>query len=162
MIATDGQWGLQSLWCVRGQRTAVRPRPLEIMLEENETWSFEVGGPEVFALNDIYREIAVAVGKAGKPLLHLPIWYGRILAAGFEWAARRGILPDPLLTRDQLGSLSRDSVADVSETERVFGGPWRSFREGIREYLPGGRRHDPRAGIGSEIHLEHVALLRVR
>ncbi len=124
--------------------------------------SFEVGGPEAFALNDIYREIAAAVGKPGKPLLHLPIWYGRILAALFEWAARRGILHDPPLTGDQLASLSRDSVADVSETERVFGGPWKPFREGIREYLPGGRHHDPRAGIGSEVHLEHVALLRVR
>ncbi len=46
MIATDGQWGLRSLWWVRG-RTAVRPRTLEIVLEENETWSFEVGGPRV-------------------------------------------------------------------------------------------------------------------
>lgn len=47
MIATDGQWGLQSLWWVRGRRSAVRPRTLEIVLEENETWSFEVGGPRV-------------------------------------------------------------------------------------------------------------------
>jgi uncharacterized protein YbjT (DUF2867 family) len=124
--------------------------------------SFEVGGPEVFSLNDIYREIAAAVGKPGKPLFHFPIWYGRLLATGFEWAARHGILPDPPLTRDQLLSLSRDSVADVSATELVFGGPWRPFREGIREYLQGGRRHDPRNGIGSEIHLERVSLLRVR
>jgi uncharacterized protein YbjT (DUF2867 family) len=133
-------------------------------LEKPETagMTFEVGGPEIFALNDIYREIAAAVGKAGKPLFHFPIWYGRLLAAGFEWAARRGILPDPPLTGDQLLSLTRDSVADVSAADRVFGGPWRPFREGIREYLQSGRRHDPRNGIGSEIHLERVPLLRVR
>ena len=133
-------------------------------LEKPETAgkTFEVGGPEIFALNDIYREIAAAVGKPGKPLFHFPIWYGRLLAAGFEWAARRGILPDPPLTRDQLLSLTRDSVADVSATELAFGGPWRPFPAGIREYLQGGRRHDPRAGIGSEIHLERVSLLRVR
>jgi uncharacterized protein YbjT (DUF2867 family) len=133
-------------------------------LEKPETAGkgFEVGGPETFALNAIYREIASAVGKPGKPLVHFPLWYGRLLATGFEWAARRGFLPSPPLTRDQLASLSRDSVADVSATEEAFGGPWRPFREGIREYLEGGRRHDPRNGIGSEIHLERVSLLRVR
>ncbi len=46
MIATDELWGLESLgW---GRRSAaVRPRPFEITLEENETWSFEARGPEV-------------------------------------------------------------------------------------------------------------------
>jgi uncharacterized protein YbjT (DUF2867 family) len=133
-------------------------------LEKPETAGkiFEVGGPEVFALNDIYREIAAAVGKPGKPLVHLPLWYGRILAAGFEWAAHRGFLSDPPLTRDQLASLSRDNAADTSETDRVFGGPWRPFRAGIRLYLQSGRRHDPRAGIGSEVELEHVSVLRIR
>lgn len=123
---------------------------------------FPLGGPEIFTLNDIYREIAAAIGKAGKPLVHLPIWYGRILAAGFEWAARRGILADPPLTRDQLASLERDNVADIAETDRVFGGPWRPFPAGIREYLNGGRRHDPRAGIGTEVELDRVSALRVR
>ena len=55
-------------------------------LEKPETIgkAFEVGGPQVFTLNDVYREIAAAVGKPGKPLVHLPLWYGRILATGFE------------------------------------------------------------------------------
>lgn len=132
-------------------------------LEKPETIGrrFDVGGPEVFTLNDIYREIAAAVGKPGKPLVHLPLWYGRILASGFEWAARRGLLPSPPLTRDQLRSLSRDNAADVSETVAAFGGDWRRFAPGIREYLSAGR-HDPRSGFGGEVELERRALLRVR
>jgi NADH dehydrogenase len=132
-------------------------------LEKPETVgrSFEVGGPQVFTLDDIYREIAAAVGKPGKPLIHFPLWYGRILAGGFEWLARRGVLRDPPLTRDQLRSLSRDNAADVSQTLAVFGGEWKAFRPGIREYLSTGR-HDPRSGIGEEVELEPRAVLRIR
>jgi uncharacterized protein YbjT (DUF2867 family) len=124
--------------------------------------AFEVGGPDVFTLNDIYREIAAAIGKARKPLVHFPVWWGRFLAGRFEWAARKGWLADPPLTRDQLKSLERDNVADISETEAVFGGPWRPFRSGIREYLPSGRKHDPRAGTGEEVALEPVRVIRIR
>jgi uncharacterized protein YbjT (DUF2867 family) len=132
-------------------------------LEKPETigQSYEVGGPEVFTLNQIYGEIATALGRAGKPLLHLPLWYGRILASAFEWMARRGIFGDPPLTRDQLRSLSRDNAADVSGTVAVFGPEWRRFGPGIREYLYNGR-HDPRSGIGEEVELERRANLRIR
>jgi uncharacterized protein YbjT (DUF2867 family) len=123
--------------------------------------SFEVGGPEVFILDDVYREIAAAVGKPGKPLLHFPLWYGRLLATGFEWLARRGLFRDPPLTRDQLRSLGRDNAADVSVTVETFGGEWRRFRPGIREYLSTGL-HDPRSGIGRDVEIERRALLRVR
>jgi len=123
--------------------------------------AFEVGGPDVLTLNDIYREIAAAVGKPGKPLLHLPLWYGRVLAGGFEWLARRGVFADPPLTRDQLKSLGRDNAADVSATVALFGGEWKRFRAGIREYLSTGR-HDPRSGIGGEVQLEPRAVLRIR
>ncbi len=133
-------------------------------LEKPETTgrTFEVGGPQIFTLNEIYREIAMAVGKPRKPLLHLPLWWGRLLAGRFEWAARKGWLADPPLTRDQLKSLSRDNVADISETLAVFGGEWREFRPAIREYVGTGRRHDPRSGTGTEVNLEPVRTLRVR
>jgi NADH dehydrogenase len=132
-------------------------------LEKPETVgkSFEVGGPQVFTLNDIYREIAAAVGKPGKRLVHFPLWYGRILAGVFEWLARRGVFQDPPLTRDQLRSLSCDNAADVSQTVTVFGGHWKAFRPGIREYLSTGR-HDPRSGIGEEVELESRSVLRIR
>jgi NADH dehydrogenase len=124
--------------------------------------AFEVGGPDVLTLNEIYREIATVLGKRNKPLVHLPLWWGRILAGFFESLARRGWIPAPPLTRDQLKSLSRDNVADVSETVAVFDGEWYEFRAGIREYLFGGMKHDPRAGFGSEVEIEPVKVLRIR
>ena len=133
-------------------------------LEKPETaeQTFEVGGPQTFTLNELYREIAAAVGKPRKPLVHFPLWWGRFLAGRFEWLARRGWIADPPLTRDQLLSLSRDNTADVSRTLAVFGESWRDFRGGIREYLSGGRKHDPRSGVGDEAELEPVRVLRIR
>ena len=133
-------------------------------LEKPETirQTYEVGGPQTFNLDELYREIAIAVGKADKPLLHFPLWWGRLLAFGFEWLARRGVIEFPPLTRDQLRSLSRDNTADISETLRVFGGEWKALRPGLREYLSGSTRHDPRSGLGGETDLEPVKVLRIR
>jgi uncharacterized protein YbjT (DUF2867 family) len=132
-------------------------------LEKPETRGkvYEVGGPEIFTLNQIYREIAVAVGKPRKPMIHFPVWYGRLLARGFETLARWGLFADPPLTRDQLKSLSRDNVGDVTETLATFGGEWKRFAPGIREYLSNGR-HDPRHGTGEEVEIERRAVLRIR
>ena len=133
-------------------------------LEKPETIgkAYEVGGPETFTLNDLYREIAAAVGKGRKRLVHFPLWWGRFLAARFESLARRGWIDVPPLTRDQLKSLSRDNTGDTSETVRVFGGEWRALRPGIREYLGSGKFHDPRSGTGSEADLEPVKVIRIR
>ncbi len=142
-------------------RDVTRVFAAALAMPETAGRTFEVGGPEVLTLNDVYREIAAAVGKPGKRLVHFPLWYGRLLAGMFEALARRGLLDAPPLTRDQLRSLSRDNVADVSDTVATFGGEWRRFRPGIREYLSNGR-HDPRSGIGEEVELERRAVLRVR
>jgi hypothetical protein len=83
------------------------------------------------------------------------------MARGFEFAARRGWLDAPPLTRDQLASLAVDNVADLTETDRVFGANTRVFAAGIREYLDAGR-HDPRHGIGGEAEIEPVAVLRLQ
>jgi NADH dehydrogenase len=122
---------------------------------------YEVGGPQTFTLNEIYREIAAAVGKPGKPLVHMPLWWGRFLAARFEAAARRGFMDAPPLTRDQLKSLAADNTGDTAPTLAAFGGTWRELRPGIREYL-GGRRANTRAAIGEEVHLERVDVIRIR
>jgi NADH dehydrogenase len=133
-------------------------------LEKPETIgkTFEVGGPDILTLNEIYREIATVLGKRRKPLVHLPLWWGRLLARLFESLARRRWISQPPLTRDQLKSLSRDNVGDVSETVAVFDGEWREFRAGLSEYLTGGMEHDPRSGFGSEVDLEPVKVLRIR
>jgi NADH dehydrogenase len=123
---------------------------------------FEVGGPQTFTLNEIDREIAAAVGKPRKPLVHFPLWWGRFLAGRFEWLARKGWIDAPALTRDQLRSLERDNAADIAPTVAVFSGPWRNFRPGIREYLAGAKKHNPKFGMGSEADLEPVRVLRIR
>ncbi len=103
--------------------------------------AFEVGGPDVLTMNQMIREIAVALGKTGKPLLHLPLWYARLLATAFRF------LPHPPLTHDQLNSLTVDNVGDTEPTRAVFGGTLRSFAPGIREYVRPRSRHDPMMGI---------------
>jgi len=133
-------------------------------LEKPETIgkAFEVGGPETFTLDEMNREIALAVGKRRKPLVHFPLWWGRFLAGRFEWLAKKGWIDSPPVTRDQLRSLSRDNTADTSPTVAVFGGEWKSFRAGIHEYLHGAMRHDPKTGIGDSVELEPVRTLRIR
>lgn len=133
-------------------------------LEKPETIgrTFEVGGPGVLTLNEVYREIAAAIGKPRKPLLHLPLWWGKLLARVFESLARRGLIDAPPLTRDELKSLSRDNAADVSETVATFDGEWKEFRPGLQEYLTGGVKHDPRSGFGDEVDLEPVKVMRIR
>jgi uncharacterized protein YbjT (DUF2867 family) len=133
-------------------------------LEKPETigGTFELGGPDILTLDEIYREIATVLGKRRKPLLHFPIWWGWFLARTFESLARRGWIDAPPLTRDQLKSLSRDNVADVAQTLAVFDGDWRELRDGLREYLTGGMKHDPRSGFGREVELDKVKVLRIR
>lgn len=107
---------------------------------------FEVGGPETFTMDEIDREIAAALGKPGKPLVHFPVWVGSLLAAATS-IAPSWIFPKPLLTRDQLRSLSQDNVGDTSAAVAVFGPIERDFRTGIREYVRPKSRHDPTIGI---------------
>jgi uncharacterized protein YbjT (DUF2867 family) len=123
--------------------------------------AYEVGGPEIFTLDGIYREIAAAVGKPGKRLVHFPLWYGRLLARLFEGLSRLGVFEHPPLTRDQLKSLERDNAADTAATVAEFPGEWKRFRPGIRTYLSNGR-HDPRSGIGEDVELERRSVLRIR
>ncbi len=103
--------------------------------------TFEVGGPETLTMDEIYREIAGALGKPRKPLVHFPLWYGRILAAVMA------VLPDPPLTADQLRSLSRDNVGDTTATSALLGSPTTRFAEGIRAYVRPKSHRDGRIGI---------------
>lgn len=112
-------------------------------LEKPETAgrSFELGGPETLSMDAIYREIAAALGRPGKPLVHLPLWYGRMLAAGMA------VLPRPPLTLDQLKSLARDNVGDTGPTAETFGAPSVRLADGIREYIRPRSHRDSRIGI---------------
>jgi len=94
MIATDRLWGLDGLRWVLGWRGAVPPRPIEIMLEEDEAWSFEVGGPGV-ELVCLSGEVWVTV--EGDPQDH-------VLAAGATFSTGgRGRLAMMALRPARLG-----------------------------------------------------------
>jgi NADH dehydrogenase len=112
-------------------------------LEKPETirQTYEVGGPEVFTFEEIAREIASALGKPGKRIVHVPVGLARFAAS---FAER---LTAPPLTRDQLASLSVDNVADTAGARVAFGDTWAGFRAGIREYVHPRGRHDPMIGI---------------
>ena len=82
--------------------------------------------------------------------------------AVFEWLARRGVLADPPLTRDQLRrASSRDNVGDVSATVAAF-----------RRRLEALRSRDPRLplerpprsplGFGDDVELERRSVIRIR
>ena len=103
--------------------------------------SFELGGPETLTFDEICRAIAEAVGKPDKPIVHLPLWWGRTLAV------LMAILPEPPLTLDQLRSLGRDNVGDVSSTAAVFGAPAETLSAGMREYVRPNLRRDSLVGI---------------
>jgi hypothetical protein len=74
-------------------------------------------------------------------LIHVPVACGKILAGLLSF------LPDPPLTLDQLRSLSRDNIADVSSSVAVFGAPVTTLHSGIREYVRPESRRDSLVGI---------------
>jgi NADH dehydrogenase len=69
--------------------------------------SYEICGPTVYTLGELVAFAARAAGHP-RPVLGLPTHLATIMAAAFEW------LPGPtLLSRDNLRSLSVDSIASV-------------------------------------------------
>ena len=56
----------------------------------------------------------------------------------------------------------RARAAETAETVRVFDGEWKRLRPGLREYIHGAMKHDPRFGLGTEVDLEPVKVLRIR
>jgi uncharacterized protein YbjT (DUF2867 family) len=127
--------------------------------EETRSASFDLGGPETFTLNALYGEVGRLLGSR-KTLVHLPTWWGRLIAIASEGAYRAHVLPAPLLTLDQLRSLAGDNVGDPASSRRVFGETWIPLREGLREYLEH-LPHDERHGIGREIG-ERPSVLRLK
>lgn len=67
---------------------------------------YELGGPEILTLRDIFDLIARYTGKK-RPYLPLPFWLAKLEALFL------GLLPNPVLTVDQVRLLQSDSV--VSE-----------------------------------------------
>jgi len=71
---------------------------------------YELGGPEVLSFRQCLEEM-LSVVERRRILLPVPWWAARIMAAFL------GLLPGPLLTRDQVQSLRADNVVST-EAER--------------------------------------------
>ncbi|WP_053961132.1 complex I NDUFA9 subunit family protein [Sulfobacillus thermosulfidooxidans] len=80
-----------------------------------ETW--EVGGPTVFTLNDLYRHVAKTIGRKHLPLFHVPL---PLLFA----AARLGQnLPGFPVTVDQLFMLNEPNITEDTRWHQIIAHP---------------------------------------
>jgi uncharacterized protein YbjT (DUF2867 family) len=73
-------------------------RAVTLSLSVDESFTLEIGGPDVVTWNELWRRIALRLGKRRR-LVHLPV---AALRPGAALAER---LPGPPLTRDQLSML---------------------------------------------------------
>ncbi len=70
--------------------------------------TFELGGPEIFTLEEIYRIVFRQTGRS-RPLIRLPFGVGRMLASLLQL-----LPPRPLLTPDQVTLLRTDNIVSAS------------------------------------------------
>lgn len=83
---------------------------------------FELGGPQVYAFNELLDEVGRQLGKK-RLKIHAPLFVGKIMASLFE-----RFLEKPPLTRDQLIMLGEDSVCDNARAAEAFGiAAWEPF-----------------------------------
>lgn len=92
--------------------------------------TFEVGGPEVLSMNAVI-EIALNVAGMRKPVLHQPVFVGKLLGSFLQF------LPGPPLTRDAIDFITHEATADNSAMQRVFAPQLTTLEEGLSSYLSG-------------------------
>jgi uncharacterized protein YbjT (DUF2867 family) len=71
-----------------------------------ETGRFDLAGPKVYTLAELVRFACAATGRR-RPVIGLPDFAARLQARMFE------LMPEPLMTRDNLASMQIDSVSDA-------------------------------------------------
>jgi len=109
-VIGDGTQRIQPIWIEDLADAVVASTELP---ETGRT--FELGGPDVVDWNELWRRIAVAVGRRPR-LVHVPPALARPPAALAE------LLPHPPVTRDQLTMLELgDNVCDVGPAVSALG-----------------------------------------
>jgi len=93
------------------------------------TGTFEIGGPDVFTMNEILETMLEVMGRRGR-LVHVPPW--TFVAAGFP----AQYLPAPPISPGVLEFLMSDALADTGPLLHAFPDlrPT-SLREGLATYL---------------------------
>lgn len=91
--------------------------------------TYELGGPETVTFREIYERLFHATGRR-RALVSLPFGIARIQASFLQ------MLPNPLLTRDQVESLKTDSVVSAGAlTLRDLGIDPQPMDAILRDYL---------------------------
>ncbi len=80
---------------------------------------YELGGPDVDTFRELMQQMLGMIRRR-RPVLGLPFWVGRLMAAGFSALnfVTLGLAPQPI-TKDQVRNLASDNV--VSDGARTFG-----------------------------------------
>ena len=109
-------------------------RAMAASIDEPRTFgqTYELGGPQTWTLAEI---LAFVIGLSGRSrlIVGLPDWAARLQARVFEW------LPGPIMTRDNLLSMSVDNVC-AGPFPEVFGFRPASMQSIVPDYLAAGGR----------------------
>jgi NADH dehydrogenase len=98
-------------------------------LPDGPVGTFELGGPDVFTMNEILQ-VALDVMGRRRGLLHFPVWMPK--TAGFF----AQVLPKAPLSPDAVDFLLADAVADTGPLLKTFEGlRLTPLREGLATYL---------------------------
>jgi len=90
--------------------------------------TFEIGGPQVLAYNEIVDTTARVLGLRRRRV-HLPLWAARAIVRAFA------LLPNPPITEDERQALFEDNLCDNAEVLRTFDLRLRPFETAMREAL---------------------------
>jgi NADH dehydrogenase len=106
-------------------------------LPEAANRTFELGGPDVIDWNELYRRIALALGKR-RPLMHLPFAAARAIAIATER------MPGSPFSADQVTMLQgADNVASSHDAVSTFELPLVPLDEQIRRACMGSSSSSP-------------------
>jgi len=80
---------------------------------------YELGGPETDSFRGLMQRMLNVIHRR-RLILNLPMWIARIMAFGFDMlqAVTFGLIPNGMITRDQIKNLGKDNV--VSEGAKGF------------------------------------------
>jgi uncharacterized protein YbjT (DUF2867 family) len=91
---------------------------------------FELGGPEVMTMDDVFRTALEVQGRR-RPILHQPIFAGKAIGS---LASMLPLARKPL-SADSVEFITQPAVADNSEVEAVLHPKLTPLREGLATYL---------------------------
>jgi uncharacterized protein YbjT (DUF2867 family) len=111
-VIGDGRYQHQPVWVgdVAAAFAAALDRP------ETVGKTYELGGPQVFAFNDLLDELAVAIGRPKRRKIHAPVGLMKVQASVLQY------FPPPLkVTRDQIVMLVEGTVCDIAPMRADLG-----------------------------------------